>query len=115
MSTKRCNNSTEAKDGQSTSRTSQLNSFSSLFHRHIYLTRQSSINNIYIHIVEWQASDSNSPKTLGSRHTGASLFKSGSHSMSIHYRNRNRKLQTSKAPLKSQAQGTSLFTSATYV
>src|SRR6218665_3384753 len=27
-------------------------------------------------------------------------------------RNRNRKLQTSKAPLKSQAQGTSLFTSA---
>src|SRR6218665_3517728 len=28
------------------------------------------------------------------------------------YRNRNRKLQTSKAPLKSQAQGTSLFTSA---
>ena len=26
--------------------------------------------------------------------------------------NRNRKLQTSKAPLKSQAQGTSLFTSA---
>src|SRR6218665_2547423 len=28
-------------------------------------------------------------------------------------RNRNRKLQTSKAPLKSQAQGTSLFTSAT--
>src|SRR6218665_1422993 len=29
------------------------------------------------------------------------------------HRNRNRKLQTSKAPLKSQAQGTSLFTSAT--
>src|SRR6218665_3702476 len=29
-----------------------------------------------------------------------------------HRRNRNRKLQTSKAPLKSQAQGTSLFTSA---
>src|SRR6218665_3752857 len=28
-------------------------------------------------------------------------------------RNRNRKLQTSKAPLKGQAQGTSLFTSAT--
>ena len=28
------------------------------------------------------------------------------------YRNRNRKLQTSKAPFKSQAQGTSLFTSA---
>src|SRR6218665_491212 len=27
-------------------------------------------------------------------------------------RNRNRKLQTSKAPLKNQAQGTSLFTSA---
>src|SRR6218665_83905 len=27
-------------------------------------------------------------------------------------RNRNRKLQTSKAPLKSQAQGTSLFTTA---
>src|SRR6218665_3297917 len=27
--------------------------------------------------------------------------------------NRNRKLQTSKVPLKSQAQGTSLFTSAT--
>jgi len=28
------------------------------------------------------------------------------------HRNRNRNLQTSKAPLKSQAQGTSLFTSA---
>src|SRR6218665_3431602 len=31
----------------------------------------------------------------------------------IRNRNRYRKLQTSKAPLKSQAQGTSLFTSAT--
>src|SRR6218665_2294994 len=30
----------------------------------------------------------------------------------IKYRNRNRNLQTSKAPLKGQAQGTSLFTSA---
>src|SRR6218665_2326694 len=30
----------------------------------------------------------------------------------IRNRNRNRKLQTSKAPLKSQVQGTSLFTSA---
>src|SRR6218665_1304721 len=30
----------------------------------------------------------------------------------VDIRNRNRKLQTSKAPLKSQAQGTSLFTSA---
>ena len=30
----------------------------------------------------------------------------------VFHRNRNRKLQTSKAPLKSQAQGTSLFTSA---
>src|SRR6218665_1208527 len=29
-----------------------------------------------------------------------------------HWHTRNRKLQTSKAPLKSQAQGTSLFTSA---
>src|SRR6218665_485039 len=31
----------------------------------------------------------------------------------VRNRNRNRNLQTSKAPLKSQAQGTSLFTSAT--
>src|SRR6218665_1803767 len=30
----------------------------------------------------------------------------------LSYRNRNRKLQTSKAPLKSQAKDTSLFTSA---
>src|SRR6218665_2278706 len=34
------------------------------------------------------------------------------HSCNIDSLNRNRKLQTSKAPLKSQAQGTSLFTSA---
>src|SRR6218665_1038722 len=32
--------------------------------------------------------------------------------MTTRNRNRNRKLQTSKAPLKSQSQGTSLFTSA---
>src|SRR6218665_2569798 len=34
------------------------------------------------------------------------------HCPCLRNRNRNRKIQTSKAPLKSQAQGTSLFTSA---
>src|SRR6218665_3865033 len=36
----------------------------------------------------------------------------GIDNLALLYSNRNRKLQTSKAPLKSQAQGTSLFTSA---
>jgi len=34
---------------------------------------------------------------------------------SLEYLSRNRNLQTSKAPLESQAQGTSLFTSAEYL
>src|SRR6218665_2870311 len=42
------------------------------------------------------------------------VFRTADHARQIFipHRNRNRKLQTSKAPLKSQAQGTSLFTSA---
>src|SRR6218665_393588 len=44
-------------------------------------------------------------------HSRLHLLK-GQRQWTIVARNRNRKLQTSKAPLKSQAQGTSLFTSA---
>src|SRR6218665_3691050 len=70
MSTKRCNNSTEAKDGQSTSRTSQLNSFSSLFLRHIYLTQAKS-RSIYIYTTGYRRQTLVSSRP-GSRQEGAS-------------------------------------------
>src|SRR6218665_2388227 len=69
MSTKRCNNSTETKDGQSTSRTSQLNSFSS---RHIYIYTQLSHDQyIYIYTTGHRRQTLVSSRP-GSRHEGAS-------------------------------------------